>query len=353
MRFLIRFRCTLSFLIVSVLLPFALADEVVLKNGDRVTGSIVKKDDKNLTIKTDQFGVIVAPWDQVASIVVDKPLNIVLRDGKLLQGTLTASGGNVEITAAQTKLSVAQADITVLRNDAEQKAYERLLHPGWAELWAGTGTIGFAGTAGNSKTLTFTTGINASRATNTDKTSVYFSAIKASALVDGVNSDTAKAVRGGISYSHNAGTRLFYSVFNDYDYDRFQNLDLRFVIGGGLGFHAVKNERSTLDLLAGLAYNRSSYSTPLVQNSAEFYWGNEYTLKLGSATTLTQSYRMFNNLTETGTYRVNFDLGLGTKILKWLTWNVSVSDRYLSDPAPGRKTNDFLYTTGIGITFAR
>ena len=36
----------------------AWADQVVLKNGDRVTGSIVKKDAKNLTIKTDHFGVV-------------------------------------------------------------------------------------------------------------------------------------------------------------------------------------------------------------------------------------------------------------------------------------------------------
>ena len=74
---------------------------------------------------------------------------------------------------------------------------------------------------------------------------------------------------------------------------------------------------------------------------------------MGAATSLVQSYRMFNDLTNTGTYRVNFDLGLSTKIMKWLSWNVALSDRYLSDPAPGRKTNDFLYTTGIGITFAR
>ena len=33
-------------------------DQIVLKNGDRVTGSIIKKDGKSLTIKTDHFGVV-------------------------------------------------------------------------------------------------------------------------------------------------------------------------------------------------------------------------------------------------------------------------------------------------------
>ena len=51
--------------------------------------------------------------------------------------------------------------------------------------------------------------------------------------------------------------------------------------------------------------------------------------------------------------RLNLDLGASTKIAKWLTWNVTLSDRYNAKPALGRKTNDFLYSTGIGVTFAR
>ena len=39
-----------ALLIALALLP-ARADQIVMKNGDRVTGSIVKKDGKNLTIK--------------------------------------------------------------------------------------------------------------------------------------------------------------------------------------------------------------------------------------------------------------------------------------------------------------
>ena len=349
-------KCIKSFLfclLISLLLPAAWADQVLLKNGDHVTGSVIKKDDKNLTIKADQLGVIAIPWDQVDKITIEKPIHIVLKDGKALQGTLTGTAGDVVVTTSQTKINTKSAEIAAIRNDDEEKAYQRLQHPGLGELWTGTGTVGFAGTSGNAETLTFTTGINADRATRTDKTSLYFSLIKASARIDNVDKDTAEAIRGGISYGHNVNPRVFFSVFNDYEYDRFQNLDLRFVIGGGIGFHALKTERSRLDLLAGGAYNRSSFSTPLVRESAEIYWGDEYSLKLSSATSLVQSYRMFNDMTHTGMYRVNFDLGLSTKIFKRLSWNVSISDRYLSDPVPGRKKNDFLYTTGLGITFAK
>jgi putative salt-induced outer membrane protein YdiY len=331
----------------------AWADQVIMKNGDRVTGSIIKKSGNNLTIKTDKFGVVTTSWDQVESVKSDKPVNLVLQDGRTVQGTLATANAKVEVKAKDATLSVAPADIATIRDAAEQQAYERKLHPGWGQLWAGTGTIGLAGTSGNAKTLTFTTGVAAARATNTDKTSLYFNIIKASALINGKSASTAQAVRGGLAYDHDVSPRLFVNLFNDYEYDRFQDLDLRFVFGGGLGFHAVKTERSRLDLLGGADFNRSSFSTPLTRKSAELYWGDEYSLKLNAATSLVQSFRMFNDLSHTGDYRMNFDIGASTKLSKWLNWNVSLSDRYLNNPAPGRKTNDFLYTTGLGITFAK
>jgi putative salt-induced outer membrane protein len=334
-------------------LSAAQADQVVLKNGDRLTGAIIKKDGNNITVKTSRLGVIVAPWDQVESIITEKPLYLVLQDGKTIQGMLSASGGKAEIATSNGNTRIQSADIATIRNDDEEKAYQLLLRPGWGQLWAGTGTIGFAGTSGNAKTLTFTTGLNAGRATNRDKTALYFSFIKASSMVNNVDSDTAEAIRGGISYGHNVTSRLFFNVFNDYEYDRFQNLDLRFVLGGGAGYQALKTDRHRLDFLAGAAYNRSSFSTPLIRKSGELYWGDEYSLKLSSATSLTQSYRMFNDRTRTGDYRINFDAGLNARLFKWLSWNVSLSDRYLNNPAPGRKNNDFLYTTGLGISFSK
>jgi putative salt-induced outer membrane protein YdiY len=336
-----------------LLLGTAWGDQVILKNGDRVTGAIVKKDGQNLTIKTVHFGVVTTPWDQVESVKTDTPVTVVLGDGKTVQGAIATTNGKMEIVARDAAVSVTAAEVATMRNADEQKSYERLLKPGWTELWAGTASLGFAGTAGNAKTSTFTTGVLAARTTNTDKTSIYFNAIKASALINGQTSGTAQAVRGGLGYDHNISSRLFVNIFNDYEYDRFQNLDLRFVIGSGLGFHAIKTERTVLDLLAGADFNHSKFGTPFTRNSAELYWGDEYAYKLNGATSLVQSFRMFNDLTHTGTYRMNFDIGATTKLTKWLNWNVSVSDRYLNHPAPGRKTNDLLYTTGVGIAFSR
>jgi putative salt-induced outer membrane protein YdiY len=331
----------------------AWADQVVLKNGDRITGSIVKKDGKNLTIKSDLFGVVTLAWDQVVSVQADKPLNLGVPGGKTVQGTIATTNGKLDVTTKDTKLTLDPGDITTIRNDDEEAAYERLQHPGWGQLWAGTASVGFAGASGNAQTLTFTTGVTAARVTNTDKTSLYFNAIKASALANGKNSNTAQAVRGGLGYDHNISPRLFVNMFNDWEYDKFQNLDLRIVLGGGFGYHAVKTMRSQLDVLGGFDHNSSKFTTPPTQSSGEVFFGDQYNLKVNGATSVAQSFRIFDDVADSSAYRANADIGMNTKIAKWLTWNVSVSDRYLHNPAPGRKTNDLLYSTGLGITFSK
>jgi hypothetical protein len=198
--------------------------------------------------------------------------------------------------------------------------------------------------------------MKAARETRTDKTSIYFNAVKASSSVNGVTSDTAQAVRGGIGYSRDLAKKLFVNGFNDYEYDRFQNLDLRFVVGGGLGYHVWKREKSNLDVLGGFDYNRSKFDpSPMPRyttNASEFFVGDDYSSKFFARSSLTQTFRYFTNLSDSNAYRANFDLGLNTQLYKWLTWNAAFSDRFLNAPAPGRKRNDLLYTVGIGITFA-
>ncbi len=331
----------------------ATADVIVLKNGDRVTGSVVKKDAANLTFKSAAFGTITVPWDQVASLTTDTPVNAELASGQQIQGRVTTEQGRVQIG----QVTAAPGDVKVLRNAEEQAAYERLLHPSWGRLWAGTATLGWAGTAGNAQTTTFAAGVNAARVTTTDRALVTFSAVKASALLDGVKSDTARAVRGGLAYNHNFSARGFVNAFNDWEFDAFQALDLRVSIGGGVGYTAWKSERGSLDLPIGMAWTHSKFDPApqpkFTRNEAEAYWGDDFTYKASGRTSITQTFRMFDSVTDTGQYRVSFDLGVSTRIFKWLSWNLSASDRYLSNPANNRKTNDILYTTGIGVDFAR
>ena len=335
----------------------AWADQIVLKDGDRITGQIVKKDGQTVTMQSKNFGAVTLKWDDIATVRTDQPLNVVLPGDRTVKANIQTQNGRIEVTAPGGPQTVAPNEIVALRNDAEQRVYGRLLHPGLFDLWAITGSLNLAGTKGNAETSTLTTPINFLRASSTSRTTAYFNSIRSTATVDEVNAQTARAVRGGWGYSRNLTKKIFANAFNDNEYDKFQSLDLRVVLGGGLGYQVWTGEARRLALVAGGAWNREKFSptttVAFTRNSAEAYWGDDFNYKLNARTSLVQAFRMFNNVSNTGQYRMNFDIGAGAQLTKWLNWNVSLSDRYLSNPAAGRKNNDLLYTTGLGFTFSR
>ena len=141
------------------------------------------------------------------------------------------------------------------RSKAHQKYLDRT-PSGPLDLCAVSGSLAIAGTKGNAVTQVVTTLLNFVRASATSRTSAYFNSIRSSATIAGKNSQTTSAVRGGWGYSRDLNKKVFFNGFNDYEYDNFQSLDLRVVLGAGLGYHVWKNERGNLDVVGGGAFNR-------------------------------------------------------------------------------------------------
>ena len=354
---------TKSSLILSLLAmaPVIFADQVVLKNGDVITGSIVKKDGAKLTLKSEFLGEVSMPWSAIKSVKSDQDLTVVLPGGESVLGKINTSGDTLEVVSPAATKSAPLAGVTAVRNAAEEHTYERLQHPSLLELWAGTYDVGLALTRGNSRTATLTNTFNAARITRKDKITVGFNEIYSTATLNGVSSAIASAIRGNWTYSRDLTPRFFVSTLNSYEHDRFQSLDLRFVVGGGFGVNAIKTDKLNLSFSGGGDYEHESFeATPttsslvsLSRNSGEANFGNAFLYKLSSVTSITQSFSFFPNLTETGEYRVNFDLSAVTAIKKWLGFHVTASDRFLSNPLPGRLRNDVLLSTGFRLSFAK
>ena len=344
-----------STLLFALLCPaFLFADQIVLKNGDRLTGTIEKSDTKALLIKTEFTGEVTVDWSAIQEITSTQPLHVSLNDGKTVVGTVTTSDGNLVVaTTAAGTVSEPKADVTTLFGAAEQAAYEKSLHPGLLEGWKGGADVGFALTRGNSQTTNLALAFTAARKTLHDQLSLYTNSVYAANNAPGaIPSTTANAVQGGIRYDHNLTPRLFGYVTTDFQTDALQTLDLRSVFGGGLGLHAIKNDRTTLDLLGGINYTRESYTALPVRSFAAASAGEELTHKVGASTEIVQKLYFFPNLNDAGEYRATFNLGTVTKISKWLGWQNAFGDIYVTNPPAGSKQNDILLTTGLNISFA-
>ncbi|MBK7927289.1 MAG: hypothetical protein IPJ98_07265 [Bryobacterales bacterium] len=71
-----------------------------MKDGDRVTGSIVKKDGATVTIESKNFGLVTVKWDDIATIRTDEALNVVLPEERTVKGNLQTREGRIEVAAA-------------------------------------------------------------------------------------------------------------------------------------------------------------------------------------------------------------------------------------------------------------
>ena len=245
------------------LFPMALfADQIVLTNGDRLTGVIETSDGKTLVIKTEFAGEVTVQWSAVQDITSSQNMHVVLNDGKTLAGKITTSDGNLQCRYGECgTVTEPKASVSKLMGEAQQAAYEKTLHPGLLEGWQGGANVGFGLTRGNSETKNLALAFTADRKTLHDKLSLYTNSIYATNDALGATpSTTANAVQGGARYDHDFTPRLFGYVGADFQTDALQTLDLRSVFGGGLGWHAIKNDRTTLDLLAGLDYTREKYT---------------------------------------------------------------------------------------------
>jgi small nuclear ribonucleoprotein (snRNP)-like protein len=81
-------------LAIAILSTSLFADQVVLKNGDRLTGTIVKSDGATLLIKTEFAGDVTIQWSAVQDISSSEELHLSLKNGKELVGRISTTDGN-------------------------------------------------------------------------------------------------------------------------------------------------------------------------------------------------------------------------------------------------------------------
>jgi putative salt-induced outer membrane protein YdiY len=341
------------------------ADQITLKNGDRLTGTVVKGDGKALVLHTEAAGDVTLRFSAIQDIKTEQALHVTLKGGKTAVGPVTTAEGKIEVaTRTAGTVEASKEDITLIRNDAEQKAYEKTLHPGIMQSWTGGANVGFSVARGNAQTENLALAFNAARSTTNDKITLYASSISTKNDL-ATPSTVANLETGGLRYDRNVNPRLFVFGAADFMANALQYLDLRGVYSGGIGFHAVKSDTTTLNILGGVNYTHETYSNGapaagggftsygVTNRFAALTLGQELNQKVGKGTVVTQNLYFYPDLQQTGEYRGTFNFGTVTKLSKWLGWQNQFGDIYVSNPPRLAKKNDILFTTGLNFSFAR
>jgi putative salt-induced outer membrane protein YdiY len=360
-----KFACAIMVLTGSLTLArTAMADTLVLENGDHLTGTVGSSDGKELTLKTDYAGEIKVHWSAVKDVTSARPLYVVTAEKKTVSGNITLEGTDLVIhTAAAGDVHVPLKEIANVRSADDQQAYEKSLHPSLIMQWKGAVNVGFALARGNSDTTNLSTGLTADRKTLSDEIKVYATSVYATngaTSNGGPSGVTANAILGGARYDRNISALLFVFASGDFTHDTLQDLDIRSIYTGGLGWHAIDRPSTTLDVLGGVNYTRENYTSGsaaaitsrVTRNLPGLTAGEDFTHNFGTSVTFAEHSDFYPDLSDISQYRFALDAGLVTKIKKWLGWQTTVSDRYVTNPPiPGTKANDVILSTGFNLAF--
>ena len=79
--------------------------------------------------------------------------------------------------------------------------------------------------------------------------------------------------------------------------------------------------------------------------------GEKFEHKFNDKTRVWQTLELLPQVTDFSNYIVTFEVGLETALTDKISLRLTIRDIYDSDPAPGRKENDFRFVTGVAVKF--
>ena len=109
--------CCFGVVLVGILVGPVFADQVEMKNGDRISGVIVTVEKGSLIINTSYAGQITIKWVEVSMLITDSPAEVVLKDKRSFEGTTqpTADGKlKLEVEETGEAINIALTDIKAI-----------------------------------------------------------------------------------------------------------------------------------------------------------------------------------------------------------------------------------------------
>ena len=317
----------------------AWSDEVSLKNGDRVTGEVVKMGDGSLTLKTTYGGEIKIDWKEIQGLTSAGPLALQLRDGSVLRGRVSSPAPNQLVVTGEpfgSTTAMSFADIQAIT-------------PPPPITYAGTFNFGGNITDGNTKT----TALNAS-ARFTARAERQRFGLEAKYNYGEVNSliSTRNSLLG-LNYDYFVTKRVYTTVFTLFEQDTFQDLNLRSTAGAGGGYQFIDTKRTKLSADLGMAYVNQDFKTQPDTNAASGRWSLSLNHDvIPDVLVFFHRDEVYYDLKAPNAYRFRADQGVRLPIYKRFSLNLEYDMRYNSNPAVGRKTTDHAYIMGVSYAFA-
>jgi len=308
---------------------------VLLKNGDRITGQIVKMENKRLEVDVSFADIIKIKWQDVQSITSDQPMSVKLY-------------GEADMPENAGERKLDRFIVYTLGEDGAIRL-EDVRAINFAENdYRGYLSAGGNQTSGNTQTEALNVSGNLTYRRLEHRYILDGKYNRAQA--DGADTANTAAVNG--KYNYFLTRRVFVGVFDLVETDQFKNLSLRNTGGLVLGYDILDREHHNLTIAVGPAAVYQDFTTDpaTVAPSASGTLRYEFMFR-GDDVVFFHKSQAFKDLGHGSATRVNADEGIRVKIFQNWRVNFEYDIRYNSLPVEGRKTVDTNIIFGFSYDF--
>jgi putative salt-induced outer membrane protein YdiY len=320
----------------------ALADTVKLKNGDVLTGTIIKKETDQLVLKTSYAGEISIAWSEISTLDSTERVKVVLADKSSFTGVIkqTEPGrAKVVLSSLNTSADIDLKDLTYINPSAEVS--------GEGVAWSGYANVGGAMTQGNSETTVLNANAEAIARTKENRYTVGAVINRA----DNKGTDTVSNSRGYMKYDHFLSKKWYVYANTTLENDKFRDINLRTSAGVGSGYQIYEQPDLNLSVEGGVNYINVDYDQAADEGYASGRWALKYDqLLLGNNVKFFHQHELLFGLEDLGNTLLFTKTGLRVPIAKNLNASTQLNVDYNNRPVANRKSLDktLLFSVGYG-----
>jgi len=280
---------------------FVYADEVYLKNGDRISGKVIEEQEESIVIETEAIGSIAINKKFVERIV---------------------ASGKIEETGVR-----------------EEKD----------KLWQRKISVGYNKSSGNTQNKQVSTHLYAKRKTDYDEFTMKGEAYYSSS---NERMDSQKWYGMG-RYAFSFWDRKWYNFYKlEGDHDRFANIDYRVIPSTGIGYWLSDEPdwKAMVEMAIGFEHTNFRDASKS-SNEAVLVPRGFLEKKFIGGLSLSQDIVLYLSLEDTGKYRLHSETVLTNPINDHLSWKISFIDDLNSDPTGSAKKNDYRLISSLDYAF--
>jgi putative salt-induced outer membrane protein YdiY len=308
-----------------ILISPVMADQILLVNGDRITGKLVRMEGNQVIFKTDYAGEISIAWDKVNRIETDTPMNVILSDGEARSVSDIKMGDEAFTTS----------DITAINPKPKPKVKITT-----------RANAGLENERGNTDTDKIYGDAEFTARTKKDRYTVGGEVNQEKA--DGI--DTARNWLAYGDYNRFITDKLFFYADALFENDEFADLDLRTTLGAGLGYQIFESEELNLSVGGGLGYVSENFILAEDDDFSSGQWRIDYDQYLfKKIVQLFHRQRGFISLEDTNNWKIRTRQGLRFPLYKGITATLQYNYDYYNDPSPAaisKWDSKFLFLIG-------